>query len=181
MAKVDWNAGEYDTGGNFEVMPKGRYLGIVVDSEEKQTRNKDGSYFEFEFDVLAPKEFKRRKLWARLNIKNPSEVAQRIGREQFNGLCEAAGKKKEQVKETTALHNAVVVLIVDIRKNEQNGKDVNEVTGFLKPTAEASKAGEGYKPEAKRERSTSASGGQQPRREQPKREPSTVDDDDIPF
>lgn len=174
--KVDWNAGEYETGGNFETLPKGRYLAIVVDSEEKPTKNKTGSYFEFEFDVLAPKEFKRRKLWARLNIKNDSPIAQRIGREQFNGLCEAAGKKKEQVKETSALHNSVIVLIVDIETNETNKKEVNRVTGFLKPTAEASKAGEGYKSEAKRERPK-----QEERKPAAQRERPAPEDDDIPF
>ena len=181
--KVNWNAGDYEEGGNFEVLPKGRYLGMIVDSEEKQTKDKKGTYFEFEFDVVSPSSFKGRKLWARLNVHNPSEVAQRIGREQFNSLCAAAEMDKAKIDTTLKLHNKIVVLIVDIEQNQENKRDANRVTGFLKTTADARKAAESYKP-ATTGRRTSEPAKPRPQPASKTTEPSGAGapvEDDIPF
>lgn len=139
MAKVSWDQSTVDDPQprDFDVLPRGKYPCVVLDSSEKDTRAKDGKYFEFEFEVVAG-DFKKRKLWARLNIENPSEVAQRIGREQFKGLCKACGK--EGAKTTEALHGKYVVCLVSIEQG-QNGP-MNRVDGFMSPQDFKEKGGE---------------------------------------
>jgi len=179
MAKVDWNAGEYEARSGFEVLPKGRYLAVVDYSELKPTKRKDGKFFEFEFVVLKPDQFKNRRLWARFNVHNPSEQAQRIGREQFNALCEACGLTKEAVDDTAKLNDKIVTLIVDIDKTGPSG-DVNRVTGFLKSEAAANPAAQKLAKDAREqsaaERSKPAASGGAKRTP-----PPPMDDDDIPF
>lgn len=170
MAKVDWNQNEYESGRSFETLPRGRYLALVGDSESKPTKKKDGSYFEFEFDVIKPEQYKNRKLWARLNVSNPSKEAERIGREQFNALVAACGLEKGKVSDTTMLHNKILVLIVDVQPSNVQGRpDVNVVTGFLKASETDQKAGAGHKPAPKpaTPAAKAAAGG--------------LPDDDIPF
>jgi hypothetical protein len=189
MAKVDWNTGAYETGRNFEVMPKGRYLALLTDSERVQTKAKNGHYFEFEFDVVRPENFKNRKLWARLNTDNPSAEAQRIGREQFNALCEACGIPKEKVTDTALLHNKLVVCIVDIEKSIRNpNQDVNAVKGWLKATEADSKLAADHKAAPKHERKPAgeATAATEARREEARKARaagafSGQEDDDIPF
>ena len=54
----------------FEPIPAGKYLTAISTSEMKDTKNGNGSYLELEFAVLEG-QYKGRKLWARLNLKNP--------------------------------------------------------------------------------------------------------------
>lgn len=129
MAKVDWDQEEQGTSQGFEVLPKGRYLAIIDESERKQTKAKTGEYLEFTFIVKSPKEYAGRKLWARLNIVNPSAEAQRIGREQFNSLADCCGLL-HKVKKTEELDGKAVVLIVAVKDGEKG--DMNEVVGFQK-------------------------------------------------
>lgn len=177
MAEVNWNQNEYEAknAGDFPVLPAGRYLGIILDSEKKKTQRGTGEYLEFAFEVIAPKEFAKSKLWARLNVHNQNETAQRIGREQFNALCEAAGVQR--VDRTERLHNKKVVLIVKV--TEYEGKERNEVAGF-----ELYAGSQGTARPAEQPATKPAAQTRPP--EQPKREPATtgassIDDDDIPF
>lgn len=186
MAKVDWNPGEYETGRTFEVMPRGRYLTMVADSELKKTKAGDGSYLEFEFRIVRPDAHKNRPLWARLNVKNPSQEAQRIGREQFNALCEACGMQKEQVDDTAKLHNKPVICIVDVEKsNRDPNKEVNVVTGWLKPSQGDASVASSYKVPTREQRAATktasaaaSNAGAEQRREQARANPV---EDDIPF
>jgi hypothetical protein len=171
MAKVDWDQNQYETSKGFDPIPKGRYLLLVTDSDDKKTRDKKGRYFEFEFAVLAPKEFKGRKLWARFNVHNASEVAQRIGREQFNSLaqcCDMLGK----VQKTEQLHDKVVVGLVAIVEGTKG--DMNEITGFQKPEGAKGTAAPAAQPAAKP--------APEPAPAEIKQKAAfDADDDDIPF
>ena len=174
MAKVDWDSTEYTEGraGDFEPLAKGRYLARIESIERKDTKRKDGYYFEIEAGVAAG-EHKGRKLWARLNVSNPSEIAQRIGREQWNALCVACGYDVGSVKDTKELLGKRCVLLVDIERGQD---DVlrNKVTGFLVADAKDIAAAKNApaKPPAKNAptKPTKQKGGD-----------VDSDDDDIPF
>ncbi len=169
MAKVTWNQDEYDESAprNFEPLPKGLYPCVIAKSDEKQTKAGTGSYFEFEFEVVKG-EHKGRKLWARLNINNPSEMAQKIGREQFKALCASAGKPG--AKTTEALHGKFVACYVSIEQGT-NGP-LNRVDGFATPEAYR----EGSAPETAPKTKPAA-----PPAGPAKNEPKEEIDDDIPF
>lgn len=162
MAKVTWDQDSYETSTGFEVIPRGVYPCMIIGSSEKKTKAQTGSYFEFEFEVVKG-DYKKRKLWARLNINNPSEVAERIGREQFKALCAAAGKPG--AKTTEALHDKFVACIVSIERN--GDKEMNRVDGF-KSMQEAGFGSGGAAATKEKESST-------------KKKTDEEDDDDIPF
>lgn len=173
MAKVDWNPGDNEPRAGFETLPKGRYLTLVSDSEQKKNSKGTGDYYEIEFDVVRPDKYRNRKLWARLNVHHESEEAQRIGREQFSALCEATGLDRTKVADTTALHNRPVICIVDIEQGTKG--EMNKITGWLKPTTEDAANAKAHKTAPKQARPASA-----PREAPPSHDPGSLDDD-IPF
>jgi hypothetical protein len=67
-------------------------------------------------------------LWARINIKNPSADAERIGQSQLSAYCRAAGVM--QLTDTAQLHNRPVRARVKIRPASDKYPESNEVTGF---------------------------------------------------
>lgn len=158
MAKVDWDQSKVDDArAPMEVLPRGKYPTVITTSTEKPTKNGKGKFWEFEFEVVKG-DFKGRKLWSRLNVYNDSEVAQRIGREQFKSLAKAAGK--ESATTTEALHGKYVVCNVSIEKGDRG--DMNRIDQFISP-AEFKESGA----EAPTKAAAAKAGA--------------VDDDDIPF
>lgn len=176
MGNVNWKTDEYQKSG-FDPIPKGRYLCLVDNSSMEDTKNKTGKYLEFTFTVMRGTEgekYKNRKLWARLNVHNPSAEAQRIGREQFNALADACGRPNPG--DSSELHNKLVVLIVDIEDGQQGPQ--NRVTGYLKPSDSDRNVS---RPSARPQESTGAS--QQQQGSEQKKPAGKFDDmdDDIPF
>lgn len=186
MPKVNWDQSKVDDSRqptSFDVMPRGKYPCVIVDNREVTTKSKDGSYFEFEFEVVKG-DFSKRRLWARLNVNNPSEVAQNIGRAQFKQLCKAAGKDPDKVKDSNLLNGKYVVCLVSIERDGQFG-DKNRVDGFISP-AEFKEKGEEppSKDDAPPPRAAAAGKGKAPvkgkaaAKGKPEEE---LEDDDIPF
>jgi hypothetical protein len=178
MAKVDWHQGEYEVGrGALDALPAGRYLASISLTELKDTRAKTGKYIEVEYVVTAPKENKGRKLWSLMNVHNPSEEAERIGREQFNALANACGMLGK-VQKTEQLHGKQLVLIVGVEEGNK-GTPRNVVNGFEQYTGAASTARSAHDPAddapapAETRRSASTTKKTAPRVE--------LDDDEIPF
>jgi len=75
----------------FEPIPAGKYLCATTNAEVKPTNNKLGAYVKLELTVQAPEGFKNRKLWTNFNVKNQSEEAERIGKEQLKAFMVRAG------------------------------------------------------------------------------------------
>lgn len=167
MAKVDWDQTEYEEGRQgFEALPKGRYSARITDVEKRDTKRKDGYMFVPEF-TLDGADFKNRKVWAQLNVSNPSEVAQRIGREQWNSLCTACGFAIGAVNDTAKLIGKRLIVLVDVEKDQQ-GSPRNRVTGFF--PHDGSAAAPGTMPLAKPAAAKPAAGAK-----------ADIAEDDIPF
>jgi hypothetical protein len=131
MPKVSWDQKDYGQGRSgdaFELLPRGKYVAEIEDIEERPTKAKTGHFYNVTFTVTKG-QYKNRKLWMILNYDNPNEVAERIGREQFNALCAVAGFE-DGVKTTEKLHGKVVGLHVGIERDETYG-DKNRVNGFV--------------------------------------------------
>ena len=79
------------TGGSYDLIPEGEYVLKALDAEEKATSKGDGSYIKVKFEVVKG-EHAGRLLWQNFNINNPSEKAQRIGRQQLVAWATACGK-----------------------------------------------------------------------------------------
>ena len=112
----------------FEPIPAGKYLAVLVNSEQKPTKSGQGSFLELTFEVIEG-EFKGRKVWARLNLDNPSPMAVKIARAELSALCRAVGVLTP--KDSAELHNLPLLITVKQKAGPGN-EDFNEVKGFAR-------------------------------------------------
>ena len=120
-----FNANEYEA-ASFDVLPAGDYDVVIVESDLKETKAKNGHYLELVLQVINGP-FQNRKLWARLNVKNPSEKCQAIGKGQLAEICRAVGVLTPG--DSVELHNKPFKVKVKVGQDDK-GNDTNEVTGF---------------------------------------------------
>ncbi|HWS75063.1 MAG TPA: DUF669 domain-containing protein, partial [Quisquiliibacterium sp.] len=111
----------------YTPIPAGVYTAAIVDSDVKPTQ-KGGTQAVFTLQVVDGP-FAGRKVFARLNVRNPSAEAERIGQAQLSALQHACGVL--QMQDTSQLHGKVIRARITVRKDEtgQYG-DSNDVKGF---------------------------------------------------
>lgn len=120
----------------FEVIPNGIYAAIITDSEMKTTKNGAGQYLELVHQLIDEGKHYGRRLWARLNIANPSQKAQQIGQAELSAVCRAV--KVMQPQDSAQLHNIVIYILVRVVRNKQSGDMENQISGWM--TVEEGKA-----------------------------------------
>lgn len=127
MAQLIFDATNVTPQASYQPLPAGVYTTAVVDSDVKPTQ-KGGTQAIFTLQVVDGP-FAGRKVFARLNVRNASAEAERIGQAQLSALCHAAGVL--QLQDTSQLHGKVVRAKVTVRKDEtgQYG-DSNDVKAF---------------------------------------------------
>jgi len=124
-----FNANEVEPSASFEAIPAGKYIAAIVASEKKPTKAGTGSFLELTFQVLEG-EYKGRKLWARLNLENPSTQAVQIARGELSAICRAAGVM--QPRDSIELHNLPMQVTVKCKKRDDTGELTNELKGYAK-------------------------------------------------
>lgn len=129
MANLNgFNAGDIDPMTEFEPLPAGKYVAVITKSEMKPTKSGKGSYLELTFQVLEGAH-KGRQLWARLNLENPTALAEKIAQAELSSVCRAVGVL--QPKDSSDLHD--IPLVISVRqKAGQDGEVRNEVRGYAK-------------------------------------------------
>lgn len=95
---------------DFDPIPSGEYVAIITDSDLKHTKNGAGQYLELAHQIIDG-EFKGRLVWARLNIQNSNEIAQRIAQQQLSAICHAIGLT-QAISDSEQLHNRPLVIRV---------------------------------------------------------------------
>lgn len=105
----------------FTALPEGQYVVIATASEMKPTKNGQGQFLQFTFEVLdGPR--KGSKVWARLNLVNGNQTAVDIAQRELGAICRAVGIIKPN--DSAELHNRplliTVAVEVDDRKREGN-------------------------------------------------------------
>jgi len=105
----------------FSALPEGQYVAIATASEMKPTKNGNGQFLQFVFEVLDGPQ-KGRKVWARLNLVNQNQTAVDIAQRELGAICRAVGVMKPN--DSAELHNKplliTVAVEVDDRKREGN-------------------------------------------------------------
>lgn len=116
-----------------DVLPPGRYPAQVIESEVKATNAGTGQYLSLTLEVVDGPHAGR-KLWDIINLINPSETAQRIGREQLSALCHAVGVTL--ASNSDPLHFKPLLVTVHVlpagvdRKGYERKTPKNEVKGY---------------------------------------------------
>lgn len=128
---------------DFSALPEGQYVVIATASEMKPTKNGNGEYLQFVFEVIDG-QYKGRKLWARLNLKNQNQTAVDIAQRELAAICKAVGIIKPS--DSAELHNkpltVTVAVEIDDRKREGNTIKKYEPVGapsggYVPPAAQA--------------------------------------------
>jgi len=130
MAKFGFDVAEVqpDAPVSYDPIPDGEYILKALDAEEKTTSRGDGSYIKVKFEVTKG-EYSGRLLWQNFNINNPSEKAQRIGRQQLVSWATACGKP--DADDTDKLLDKPFRAAVSIEKGTGGYSDSNKIKAFL--------------------------------------------------
>ena len=116
------------TGGSYDPIPEGEYVLKALDAEEKTNSAGTGSYIKAKFEVVKG-EYTGRLIWQNFNINNPSEKAQRIGRQQLVAWAAACGKP--DADDTDKLLEKQFSAAVSIEKGTGGYSDSNRIKAFL--------------------------------------------------
>ena len=112
--------------GNYEPLPAGWYTVTISQAELKDTKAGNGQYIKLRYDVTGPSH-QGRVVFGNLNIKNPNQKAEEIGRQQLGDIMRAIGLAK--VTDTDQLIGNSLSIKLDVKQDAQYGAS-NEVKGF---------------------------------------------------
>ena len=130
MAKFGFDTSEVEINAptEYDPLPEGEYILKAIDAEEKTTSRGDGSYVKAKFEVVKG-EYTGRLLWQNFNINNPSEMAQKIGRQQLVAWATACGKP--DADDTDKLLEKPFKAAVAIEPGNGQYKPINKIRAFL--------------------------------------------------
>lgn len=111
---------------NYEPLPAGWYTATITQAELKDTKAGNGQYIKLRYDITGPTG-QGRVVFGNLNIKNPNQKAEEIGRQQLGDIMRAIGLAK--VTDTDQLIGNSLSIKLDVKQDEQYGPS-NEVKGF---------------------------------------------------
>lgn len=128
MANLGYNfdANDVEPNAPHEIIPAGKYPAQIVDSVMKDTKAGTGQYLELVLEIVDG-EFAGRKLWDRLNLKNPNQKAEEIAHRTLSAICRAVNVLN--VQDSEELHHRPMLVTVAVRKRD-TGDLSNEVKGY---------------------------------------------------
>lgn len=130
MVQLAFNAAQYEPStGAADVLETGVYAVQIVQSEVKQTKNKDGYMLIFTMSCLeAP--HTGRKIIARLNIHNPSQQAVEIAYRELSAISHVVGILNWQ--DTQQLHGRPFkVAITKVERADKPGSFSNDINAYM--------------------------------------------------
>lgn len=107
---------------SFTPLPDGSYKAIITESKMKPTKDGSGEYLELAFQITVG-EFEKRKLWARLNLKNKSAEAVKFAKSDLSKICKAVNIMRPT--DSSELHNAEMEIKVKTKPGQTNPEIVD--------------------------------------------------------
>jgi len=130
----EFNCGEVDPAQAFEALPAGWYTAIVDESAVKAAKSNTPTtpafYMKVRFSVMSPEQFKGRKVFANITLRNPNSQAEKIGIRELSALGHAAGVMN--IKDSSDILNKVVQIKATVKNSDGFGVQ-NEVKGYKAP------------------------------------------------
>jgi hypothetical protein len=130
----NFNAHDVDPTTEFDPVPSGKYLAVIIESEMKPTKSGTGYFLQLTFEILEG-EYKGRKLWGRLNLDNPNETAVKIARAELSAICRAVGVM--QPRDSIELHDLPLVITVKCKKRKDSDEIDNAIAKYESKQAAA--------------------------------------------
>ena len=149
MAKLGerFDATQVEPSGTYEPLPAGDYRAHIIASEEKSTKDGNGSYFELKLEILDGEQAGRQVI-ERLNINNANEKAVEIAYRTLSAICHAANKLN--VQDTEELHNIPMLIKVNVTPPRGEYGAGNDIKGYKPDNGGVSSGGGSAKPWARK-------------------------------
>jgi hypothetical protein len=112
---------------SYELLPDGWYNVTITKAELGTTKAGTGQKIDMRYDITGPTN-QGRVIFGALNIRNPSQKAEEIGRQQLGEIMRAVGLAK--VQDTDELIGKSLAVKVKTRPAENGYEARNEVAGF---------------------------------------------------
>jgi len=136
MANLGFNVNVNDLpqeSNSFEPLPAGDYGVTISGAEIAATKSGTGQYIKLKMTVTGPTH-QGRIVFSNLNIKNDSQKAEEIGRQQLGAIMRAIGLPS--IQDTDQLIGGSLIVKLKIVKSEEYG-DKNEVSAYKAATGSA--------------------------------------------
>jgi hypothetical protein len=129
MVTLNFNASEVEPTSDFDPIPANKYLAVITESQNKQTKDKAGEYLELVFQIIEG-DYKNRLVWTRLCLNHSNPTTSKIARGHLAAICKAVGVLTP--RDSAELHNLPLIINVKLKKRNDNGELSNEIRGFSK-------------------------------------------------
>ena len=122
-----FDASTVDPMTEFEPIPAGDYLAQIVESEDRPTKAGTGEYLNLTFEIMEG-DYQGRRVWARLNLKNPNPTAVRLAIAELAAICRAIDVIRPS--ESAELHLLPMIISVKVKKRSDTGELANEIKNY---------------------------------------------------
>jgi hypothetical protein len=112
---------------DFTALPADKYPVVIVKSEYKQTKAKNGHYLQLQQKVIDGK-YKGRVLFENLNLDNPNPTAVEIANKALNSICKAC--KKAGVQDSEELHGIPFYATLKVVPATKTNPASNQVVSY---------------------------------------------------
>ena len=118
---------------SYDLIPEGWYNATITKAELNNTKAGTGQKIDMRYDITGPTQ-QGRVVFGTVNVRNPSQKAEEIGRQQLGEIMRAVGLAK--IQDTDELVGGSICIRVKIRQpTEQDkangyGDARNEIGGF---------------------------------------------------
>jgi len=132
-----FNAAETEPmGAKRTAVPAGEYQVVITESEERRTKSGTGTYLGLTLEIIDGPH-KGGKLWANVNMQNPSAAAVTMGQRELSSICRATGKMAP--RDSRELHDLPILVTVILVTVDVEGER-NRITAWAPRPASSSVA-----------------------------------------
>lgn len=114
-------------GRSYDLLPDGWYNVTITKADLNPTKAGTGQKIDVRYDITGPTH-QGRVIFGALNIRNPSQKAEEIGRQQLGEIMRAVGLPK--VQDTDELIGKSLSIKIKTKPAENGYEARNEVAGF---------------------------------------------------
>jgi hypothetical protein len=132
-----FDANAVDPNVGFPLVPPGKYVVNIVDSDMRPTKDGNGQYLWLEMHIMAGLETGRR-VYDRLNLINNNETTVKIAQQTLSQICHAIGIMS--VSDSEQLHARRMVVDVRVEPGKGAYRDSNRIVAYHAADSQAAAA-----------------------------------------
>ena len=122
-----FNALEIEPATSYEPIPADWYKAVITETEEKPTKAQTGSYLQLTIEVIEG-HHQGRRVFERLNLKNPNSVGVEIAQRSLSSICRSIGVNNPQNSEELMDKPLMIKVAVKPAQGEYGAS--NEIKGY---------------------------------------------------